>query len=109
VGVKLYYGGFGQYKAFAVAEDMDGAVRNIGLKLNAPFLPITAEEISEVDGYVIQPVFPCEKPDDITTFDEKTEEADKGVTLRHCKKCDFTCENQSEMMRHYRDFHPKGD
>jgi len=29
--------------------------------------------------------------------------------LRHCKKCDFTCENQGELLAHYRTAHPKGE
>lgn len=28
-------------------------------------------------------------------------------TLKHCKKCDFTCENQGELLAHYRAIHPK--
>ena len=209
MGLKLYYGGFGQYKAFAVADDMDGAVRNIGLKLNAPFLPITAEEISEVDGCSIAPngrntvavpdtgigdlsdgyhtfnelyhhravlfsvicnsnpdkAWKSKHHDDGTMYDgmfivgietpegqatyhydiepywdmfrvkelpnapkwdghtptdainriftlgkaeAKPVEAEIAVTLRHCKKCDFTCDNQGDLMRHYATVHPKG-
>ena len=33
--------------------------------------------------------------------------ADPSVTIRHCKKCEFTCESQGELMRHYRECHPK--
>jgi hypothetical protein len=29
------------------------------------------------------------------------------VELKKCKKCDFTCENQGELMRHYKIEHPK--
>lgn len=53
MGVKLYYGGYGDYKVFAVAENNEGAVKRIGEIINAPFLPVTAEEISEVDGYCV--------------------------------------------------------
>ena len=88
MGLKLYYGGFGDYKAFAVAESDQAAVEQVGKKINAPFLPVTVEEISEIDGFQIRP--------------ESTE-------LRHCKKCDFTCENQGELLAHYREKHPKGD
>lgn len=28
--------------------------------------------------------------------------------LRHCRKCDFACETQGELLRHYREQHPKG-
>lgn len=33
--------------------------------------------------------------------------AEPSETIRHCKKCDFTCTSQGELMRHYREFHPK--
>ena len=29
------------------------------------------------------------------------------ITLRHCKKCDFTCETQGQLLRHYRENHSK--
>ena len=29
------------------------------------------------------------------------------VKMKHCKKCDFTCENQGELIRHYKTMHPK--
>ena len=34
-------------------------------------------------------------------------EPSAGETIRHCKKCDFTCTNQGDVMRHYRECHPK--
>lgn len=30
------------------------------------------------------------------------------VKLRQCKKCDFACESQGELLKHYREKHPKG-
>jgi hypothetical protein len=33
---------------------------------------------------------------------------DKEI-IRHCKKCSFTCTNQGELMKHYREEHPKGE
>jgi len=30
------------------------------------------------------------------------------INLRHCKKCDFTCETQGELLKHYREQHIKG-
>lgn len=30
------------------------------------------------------------------------------VKLRKCKKCDFACESQGELLKHYRENHPKG-
>lgn len=109
MALKLYYGGFGDSFVFTVAENEASAITKIGEKINAPFLPITAQEISEVDGYGIgildgdvetkSPV--SETPQETETIDE--------ATVRHCKKCDFTCETQGELLRHYREIHPKGD
>ena len=45
----------------------------------------------------------------ITTVEEKSVEADKvEINLRHCKKCDFTCETQGQLLKHYREEHAKG-
>ena len=109
MALKLYYGGFGDFFVFTVAENEASAITKIGEKINAPFLPITAQEISEVDGYAISfcgcdvkteaPI--SETPQEIETIDE--------VSMRHCKKCDFTCETQGELLKHYREIHPKGD
>jgi len=35
--------------------------------------------------------------------------ADTGENIKHCKKCDFTCFNQGDLLAHYRKEHPKGD
>ena len=109
MALKLYYGGFGDSFVFTVAENEASAITKIGEKINAPFLPITAQEISEVDGLRISvcegdvkteaPI--SETPQEIETIDE--------VSMRHCKKCDFTCETQGELLKHYREIHPKGD
>ena len=104
--MKLYYGGFGDYMEFVVADSEEQAILKVGIKINAPFLPIKVTEIVEVDGYIVQIAN--------TTFAEKTIEAEEveitaETTLRHCKKCDFTCENQGELLAHYREKHPKGD
>ena len=104
--MKLYYGGFGDYMEFVVADSEEQAILKVGIKINAPFLPIKVTEIAEVDGYIVQIAN--------TTFAEKTIEAEEveitaETTLRHCKKCDFTCENQGELLAHYREKHPKGD
>lgn len=51
--MKLYHGGYGNYIVFVVAENKVGAIAKIGEKINAPYLPITATEISDIDGYKI--------------------------------------------------------
>lgn len=55
MGLKLYYGGFGNYMEYVVAENEQDAITKLGIKINAPFLPITASEITEVDGFEISP------------------------------------------------------
>ena len=120
--MKLYYGGFGNYMEYVVAENEEQAILKLGIKINAPFLPITATEITEVDGYSIQPI--DKNGSIITTLGEKPIEAEEveiisnsaeeteiktEITLRHCKKCDFTCETQGQLLAHYREFHSKGD
>jgi len=110
--MKLYYGGFGEYNEFVVADSEEQAILKVGIKINAPFLPITVKEIRLVDGFKIA-VELGEKPF-ITTCDVKTIEAEEveitaEKTLRHCKKCDFTCDNQGILMKHYSEKHPKGD
>ena len=113
--MKLYYGGFGDYMEFVVAENEEQAILKVGIKINAPFLPIKVTEIVEVDGYNIQ-IANSEIKAEIanTTFAEKPIEAEEveitaEKTLRHCKKCDFTCETQGQLLAHYRENHPKGD
>lgn len=103
--MKLYYGGFGDYKTFTVAEDTQSAIESIGKKINAPFLPVTVEEISEVDGFRIKPDMGNPVTDEIV----KSNKIEEPASLRQCKKCDFACESQGELLKHYREAHPKGD
>ena len=118
MAMKLYYGGFSDYKEFVVADSEEQAIFKIGVKLNTPFLPITAEEIQNIDGYQIH--VSAWNVSDATNLNEKptetyneTEIVDTNKieenTIRHCKKCDFTCDNQGALLQHYRDKHPKGD
>lgn len=109
MALKLYYGGFGDSFVFTAAENEASAITKIGEKINAPFLPITAQEISEVDGLRIS-VCGCDVKTEapVSETPHETETIDE-VSLRHCKKCDFTCETQGELLRHYREIHPKGD
>jgi hypothetical protein len=51
--MKLYYGGYGDYKEFTVAENDEEAIKKIGIKINAPFLPITVQAIENVDGHCL--------------------------------------------------------
>lgn len=49
----------------------------------------------------------------IVTIDEKPVEAEEveisaETKLRHCKKCDFTCDTQGQLLKHYREEHSKG-
>ena len=111
--MKLYYGGFGDYMEFVVADSEEQAILKVGIKINAPFLPIKVTEIAEVDGYIVQIAN--------TTFAENVIEVEKveitakeieiksEISLRHCKKCEFTCETQGQLLAHYREFHSKGD
>lgn len=45
----------------------------------------------------------------VTAEPEQSEpqEQPQEVTLKKCKKCDFTCDNQGDLMRHYKTEHPK--
>jgi len=43
-------------------------------------------------------------------FEEVKEENNvQGEKIKHCKKCDFTCDTQGELLKHYRVEHPKGE
>ena len=53
--MNLYHGGCGHYEAFVVAEDTQDAMTKIGLKINAPHLPIETRLIDDIDGYRIIP------------------------------------------------------
>jgi len=57
-------------------------------------IPMKAETVGKkVKKTVVVPVMT------ITTTNE--------TSLKHCKKCDFTCDNQGEFLAHYREKHPK--
>lgn len=40
-------------------------------------------------------------------YDIEVVAEEKEETLKHCKKCDFTSTNQGELLKHYREEHPK--
>ena len=85
MALKLYYGGFGDSFVFTAAENEASAITKIGEKINAPFLPITAQEISEVDGHGIS-LCGCDVKTEapISETPQETETIDE-VSLRHCK------------------------
>ena len=116
MAMKLYHGGFGDYQEYAVAENEADAIAKVGFKINASFLPITVEEISEVDGFEIRvygedEAIPQEVKTAAVTVDEKPIEAEEVVKTYHCKhiECDFTAHSPIELAQHSRKEHPKGD
>lgn len=44
-----------------------------------------------------------EQTENSVTDDKPPEE----LNVKHCKKCEFTCENQGQLLAHYREVHPK--
>lgn len=128
MGMNLFYGGFGDYMDFTVATDENMAIKQIGEKINAPFLPVTARLIDGIDGFAITPTdgavaartsageITHAEPTMPTDADAESDDTETDVypitvtapTLRHCKKCDFTCETQGQLLAHYRQFHQKG-
>ena len=44
---------------------------------------------------------------EIDNSDEIENKVDSTDAIRRCKKCDFTCDNQGELLAHYRKNHPK--
>lgn len=128
MGMNLFYGGFGDYMDFTVAANENMAIKQLGEKINAPFLPVTARLIDGIDGFAITPidctvaacapggVITRAEPTMPTDADAESDDTETDVypitvtapTLRHCKKCDFTCETQGQLLAHYRQFHPKG-
>lgn len=52
-------------------------------------------------------LFKTDDKDLINKFKLHFKYEDAETKTRHCKKCDFTCENQGEIMKHYRLNHKK--
>ena len=107
MGMNLYYGGYGDYMEFTVAENEEIAVMQIGARINAPFLPVRAEKIDAVDGYEIRPVEKGAAIDAKPIAQPAPKTDTDAPVLRHCKQCDFTCENQGDLLRHYKTVHGK--
>lgn len=60
------------------------------------------------------PLFRFDENGEYSTSDDKLIQKlkkkfryEEEVKTKHCKKCDFTCENQGELLAHYREIHPK--
>lgn len=54
--------------------------------------------------------YETENPFLIKALSQKYEIENNGEgtdPIRRCKKCDFTCASQGEMLKHYREKHPK--
>ena len=49
----------------------------------------------------------CKFRYDEIEIENKEIEIKSENSLRHCKKCDFTCKTQGELLKHYREQHPK--
>lgn len=48
------------------------------------------------------------EPMTITHKGDKIENEEvKEIGIKHCKKCDFTCTNQGDLLAHYREKHSK--
>lgn len=64
---------------------------------------MTARRINRVITRI--PLFTFDEKGEYETTDEKLIEKLKlhfKYDQRHCKKCDFACENQGELMSHYK-------
>lgn len=51
------------------------------------------------EKYEIEPDTEIVVKEEINAEKKPSEE----IKLRHCKKCDFTCESQGDLMRHYKE------
>lgn len=53
---KLWYGGYGKYNYYTVAEDKEEALKQLREKHNLRALPVDCQEINNIDGHIIIPV-----------------------------------------------------
>jgi hypothetical protein len=53
-------------------------------------------------------IYETNHPITIKRMRGRFEEIKEEIKLKRCKKCDFTCDNQGELLAHYRESHPKG-
>lgn len=50
---KLWYGGYGKYNYYTVAEDKGTALQQLRNQYNLHALPIDCKEIDNIDGYIV--------------------------------------------------------
>lgn len=50
---KLWYGGYGKYNYYTVAEDKETALQQLRNQYNLHALPIDCKEIDNIDGHII--------------------------------------------------------
>ena len=74
-GLKLFRGGYGQYKYYIVAKDVSEAIKEIQEKYNMLALPVVAEEI-QIDGYNIVAV------DENKTVEEVVEQVKEEIKIK---------------------------
>jgi hypothetical protein len=60
------------------------------------------ETDNELISKLLKQHFEVKEENSVT--DDKPEEE---KATKHCKKCDFTCDNQGQLLAHYREAHPK--
>lgn len=53
----------------------------------------------------LKQVFEYEENNEPIVVQEDKNEEEKNI--KKCQKCDFTCDNQGELLKHYRKEHPK--
>lgn len=109
--MKLWQGGFGDFKTYTVAEDLGQALENIRNKLNMNALPVVAELVDNIEGYTIQAIkesLPFEEvkeeveltQEEIASAEQNEEDEPNG--LIKCKKCGLEFENKGKFLAHTR-------
>ncbi len=79
---------------FEVVSEED--IQNVfGVRFAEPVKLVVSEAVESVESVLITEVIV-----------EPIEEI--KPTMKHCKKCDFVCENQGELLAHYREHKKEG-
>lgn len=83
---------------------------NLTVRINKPFPGEVKSFQFDEDGFY-ETNHPMTTKRLKAIYEEVIEEVEKEDSetkpLKHCKKCDFTCDNQGELLAHYREVHPK--